>query len=123
MDSSPVSSSESPDDGYWSRHRLVLLLVSTVSVSLVLTIVGVVLYAASGAAQLDLSRPGYQSVSSQVDRETKIDEYAAFGTVNEQSINEFIELYEAQSKKATSVDAFNGDPLNPEVLGTDNAAE
>ena len=32
------------------------------------------------------------------------------------TIDEFIFLYDEQAEKAKAVDAFNGDPLNPEVL-------
>lgn len=101
---------------FWGRHRLSLLLVVTVIIALCLTVVSITLYNVSGAAQLDLSRPGYRSVSDQVDKESKIDEYSASGAVNKETIEEFMKLYDAQAAKAKAVDAFNGDPLNPEVL-------
>lgn len=107
-----------PDDEltFWGRHRLSLLLILTVIIALSLTVVSITLYNISGAAQLDLSRPGYQSVSDQVDTETKIDSYSAAGPVNKNTIREFMTLYDEQAEKAKAVDAFNGDPLNPEVL-------
>jgi hypothetical protein len=101
---------------FWGRHRFSLLLVLTVLVAIALTVISMTLYSISGAAQLDLSRPGYQSVSNQVDTETKIDTYSASGSVNRDTIQEFMQLYDEESKKAKAVDAFNGDPLNPEVI-------
>ena len=101
---------------FWGEHRLVLLLIITIASAIVLTTVSLGLYSASGAAQLDLSRPGYRSVSDQIDRETKIDEYQASGPIDQAAIEEFMKLYDEQAAKAKSVDAFNGDPLNPEVL-------
>ncbi len=101
---------------FWSQHRLFLLIIVTVFLAVVLTSVSVAIYNYSGAAQLDLSRPGYQSVADQVDENIGIDGYSAFGPVDEKVIVDFIELYDEQSKKATAVDAFNGDPLNPELL-------
>lgn len=101
---------------FWDKHRLSLLLILTVVIALVLTVVSMALYTNSGSAQLDLSRPGYRSISDQVDSGGSIDEYGAFGPVNEQTIQEFIELYDKQADKAKAVDAFNGDPLNPELL-------
>ncbi len=89
---------------------------ATVIIAILLTVVSMIFYTMSGAAQLDLSRPGYQSVSGQVDTESQIDTYSASGAVNKESIQEFIKLYEKQAEKAKAVDAFNGDPLNPEVL-------
>ena len=101
---------------FWGRHRLTLLLIITFIVAIILTSVSMTLYSISGAAQLDLSRPGYQSVSSQVDTETQIDTYGSSGSVNQNTIQEFMNLYDKQAEKAKAVDAFNGDPLNPEVL-------
>jgi hypothetical protein len=104
------------DGNFWGEHRLAVLLGATLVVAIVLTVVSMVFYTMSGAAQLDLSRPGYQSVSGQVDTESQIDTYSASGSVNKETIKEFITLYDKQAEKAKAVDAFNGDPLNPEVL-------
>ena len=107
-----------PDEDmtFWDKHRLSLLLIITVFISLVLTVISMVAYNASGTAQLDLSRPGYSSVSDKVDKTDKITEYSSFGTVDKDSIDEFTKLYDEQAIKTKAVDAFNGDPLNPEVL-------
>ncbi len=101
---------------FWDRHRLSLLLIMTVIIALVMTSISVVIYNSSGAAQLDLSRPGYRSVSDKVEEEDEIDTYSGLGDLDKKSINEFIKIYDAQAAKAKAVDAFNGDPLNPEVL-------
>ncbi len=100
----------------WDRHRLSLLLIFTVLIALVMTIISVAIYNSSGAAQLDLSRPGYRSVSSKVEKTDEIDTYSASGPVNKDTIQEFIKLYDSQASKAKAVNAFNGDPLNPDVL-------
>ena len=113
----------SPKQGFWVRHRFLLLIIATIVISLILVSISLAAYNISGTAQLDLSRPGYQSVSDQVQRDDAIDGYSAFGDVTLKTIDEFTELYDAQANKAKAVDAFNGDPLNPEVLEfTDPAA-
>lgn len=101
---------------FWSRHRLTLLLIITIAVALSLTVLSMTLYTISGAAQLDLSRPGYQSVSDQVDTETRIESFSSFGPVTQDTLEDFQRLYDEQRTKAQAVDAFNGDPLNPELL-------
>lgn len=110
-DQTPIES-----QGYWVQHRLMLLVIGTVAVALVLVSVSLVIYNLSGSAQLDLSRPGYKSVSDKVERQDNTNEYSAFGEVNKTTVTEFTKLYDEQAKKAKAVDAFNGDPLNPEVL-------
>ncbi len=112
----PVVIQPDEDMGFWDKHRLSLLLIITVFIALLLTAVSLIAYNVSGTAQLDLSRPGYLSVSDKVDKTDKITEYSAFGSVNKETIDEFIKLYDEQATKAKAVDAFNGDPLNPEVL-------
>jgi hypothetical protein len=121
----PIVLQPDEDMTFWDRHRLSLLLIITVLIALTLTVISMFAYNASGTAQLDLSRPGYSSVSSKVDRTDEITEYSAFGAVNKDSINEFTKLYDAQAAKAKAVDAFNGDPLNPEILefGISNVSE
>lgn len=111
-----------PEQGFWDRHRFFLLILVTIFISLLLVSISLVAYNVSGTAQLDLSRPGYQSVSDQVQRDDAIDSYSAFGAVTLKTIDEFTKLYDEQSAKAKAVDAFNGDPLNPEVLEFTNPA-
>lgn len=101
---------------YWERHRFLVLIGATIIISFVLVIISMTIYNVSGSAQLDLSRPGYISVSDQIERDNTIDSYSAFGPVNDETVKEFIELYDAQANKAKAIEAFNGDPLNPEVL-------
>ncbi len=101
---------------FWQDHRITLLLSLTVLIALIFVSVGMIFYTMSGAAQLDLSRPGYQSVSNKVEPNDKIDEYSSSGAVNKETIDRFIILFDEQAKKAKAVDAFRGDPLNPEVL-------
>ena len=108
--------STEPELGFWDKHRFALLLGIAVIVAIALTVVSMVLYNISGAAQLDFSRPGYESISNQVDTEQKIETYSSSGSVNKETVQEFMSLYDKQAEKAKAVDAFNGDPLNPEVL-------
>jgi len=98
------------------QHRFLLLITGTILIAIIMVIVSLVMYNVSGSAQLDLSRPGYTSVSDKVDRTNEITDYSAFGPVNKDTVKEFTNLYDEQAKKAKAVDAFNGDPLNPEVL-------
>ena len=101
---------------FWGERRFMLLIIGTILISFVLVCISISIYQVSGSAQLDLSRPGYLSVSGKVDKTDPVADYSSFGPVNTQTVNEFTEIYDKQAKKAKAVDAFNGDPLNPEVL-------
>lgn len=108
--------------GFWQKHRFFLLVSAAIVAALTLVTISLVIYNLSGSAQLDLSRPGYQAVSDQVSRDDSIDEYSASGDVTLSTIDEFLTLYDEQATKAKAVDAFNGDPLNPELLEFSSAA-
>lgn len=101
---------------FWDEHRFMVLIIGTIVIATILVFVSIHIYKVSGSAQLDLSRPGYQSVSDKVDRTDPVTDYSAFGPVNKDTVNAFTTIYDKQAAKAKAVDAFNGDPLNPDVL-------
>lgn len=102
---------------FWSEHRFLVLIGLTIIIAMVLVAVGLVIYNVSGASKLDLSRQEFKSVSSQVIKTSDtVDDYAPLGAVNEDTITEFKQLFDKQAESAHSVDAFGGDPLNPDEL-------
>jgi hypothetical protein len=105
-----------------ARHRYFILIIFTIIMALILVVISMWMYYASGDAQLDLSRPGYTSVRSQaVDTSGKYQNYPTTGSVTDSSINDFKKQFKEQATNAKAVDAFNGDPLNPSVLGMTSA--
>jgi uncharacterized iron-regulated membrane protein len=111
----------------WGQHRFMLLVGGTILISLFLVGVALALYASSGAAQLDLSRPGYTSVRDQVSRSESFDKYSATGPINKQTLDQFRTLYTKQAEQATSVDSFGGNVISDQTLAidppTDEAAQ
>jgi hypothetical protein len=82
------------------------------------------IYNISGTAQLDLSRPGYISVRSQVDSsDGDFQTYPSNGTINKNIINDFKDLYNKQAKKIKAVDAFGGSPLTSTALGISDTSQ
>jgi len=107
----------------WSKHRFMVLVGMTILISLFLVSVALALYASSGAAQLDLSRPGYQSVRNQAGHSTSFDGFPATGVLDKKAIDEFRSLYDKQAEKATNVDSFSGNAMNEQTLSIDPPAE
>jgi uncharacterized iron-regulated membrane protein len=102
---------------FWGQHRYLLLIAIAIAIAIFLTGVSMALYNSSGAAQLDLSRPGYSAVTSQaVKNDSDFANYANTGTLDKAAIDEFRDLYDKQATKAKAVDAFSGDPLDPATL-------
>jgi len=106
-----------PATSFIARHRYFVLIFLTIFVSLGLVVMSMWIYYTSGDSQLDLSRPGYKSVQSQAVDKSQYQNYPTTGSVTNNSINDFKKQYSEQANNAKAVDAFNGDPLNPTVLG------
>jgi len=101
------------------QHRFLVMLVIAIAIALFLVGVAMALYNSSGAAQLDLSRPGYQSVRDQAVSTDTFDSFPASGTLDEEALNQFRELYKTEAEEATQVDAFGGDVMSDKALSID----
>lgn len=100
----------------WDKHRFMVLVGGTIVVSLLLVGVALGLYNSSGAAQLDLSRPGYVSVREQVDSPASFESYPSTGMIDRAALQQFDQLYKRQAQQATDVDSFGGDVMTDEAL-------
>lgn len=103
----------------WYRQKVVLFITGSIIVALLLVIVSMALYASSGAAQLDLSRPGYKSVQSQLDQSENFEGYPASGPVNKQVIEDFNKTYQKQTRSVDNTEVFSGSALDAQSLGID----
>lgn len=100
-----------------SGRRFMLLMIISISLALILTLASIIIYYKSGSAQLDLSRPGYKEVRSQVvTRDDNLTDIPTIGPANQAFIEDFKILYDQQVEKIKLVEAFASDPLNPDVL-------
>mgnify|MGYP007124446163 CR=1 FL=1 len=97
--------------------RFGLLISGSIVIALLLVSVSIAMYFSSGTAQLDLSRPGYQSVRDQTTPEDPYKGFAGSGPVDEKVLDEFEKQFKERSDKATSVDAFNNDVMSDAALG------
>lgn len=102
---------------FWQEHRYLILVAVSIGLALVLVSISMYLYTSSGASQLDLSRPGYKKVTEQIETdESSYQSFSSIGGVDSSTIDEFTKLFDDKSARATEVDAFSGDPLDPDVL-------
>ena len=112
-----------PKLSVWEQHRFMVLVVGSIIVALLLTAVSLKLYASSGAAQLDLSRPGYEHVVDKKAKSTVFEGYPSSGPINRQTLKEFQDLYNKRADQATKVDSFGGDVMSDATLSIDAPAE
>lgn len=103
----------------WRAHKFFVLVAATIGVSLLLVMVAMAMYSSSGAAQLDLSRPGYQAVQAQADRSEPITAFPATGPLTKDNLKDFRKMYDSQAEQVLGYDGFGGDPMSDPALGLD----
>lgn len=96
-----------------NNHCFSAMVSLSIVISLALVLFSMSLYYSSGAAQLDLSRPGYSGIRDKIDRSDNFTDFSSIGIVNNQVIDEFLLIFIDKSNEIQSVDAFGGDPLSP----------
>jgi hypothetical protein len=100
------------------KHNFLIFITLSIVISAVVVYISMQMYNSSGAAQLDLSRPGYVSVRSKVNAsDGYFEAYQANGTINKGVIDNFKKLFNKQAQKIEAVDAFGGSPLDSTALG------
>jgi hypothetical protein len=97
-------------------NNLFLLALVTLFTTICLLGVSIFLYRVSGTAQLDLSRPGYETARDNSET-VKTDEFSSVGAINDKTIEEFNTMFDARAKKIKAVDAFKPDALSDSAFG------
>lgn len=106
----------------WAQHRFMMMIGAVIVVSFILVGSSMALYTSSGAAQLDLSRPGYQTVRGKVQPTDKFDTFPSSGELDKQALNDFRTQYAKQSVQVIGVDSFGGDVMSDASLQIDPPA-
>jgi hypothetical protein len=103
----------------WQKHRFMLMVGCSIVISLLMVGVSLKLYASSGAAQLDLSRPGYEHVSETVSQAEVFKGFSSTGSIDKQTFEEFRAMYAKRAAQATDITSFGGDVMNDAALSID----
>lgn len=100
----------------WQRHRFLLLIAGVITLSFVMVVIGMYIYNTSGAAQVDLSRPGYQSVQKEASRDTTDDSFASTGKLDKDAFDSFDNMYAEHARQVVGVDSFDPRAVDPDTL-------
>ena len=106
----------------WQQHRFLMLIILTIAIAIFLVGIALALYNSSGAAQLDLSGPRFQSVQKQAAQGDDFNGFPSSGELDQGAFNQFRTEYDKQTKKVTDVDSFSGDVMSDQALSIDPPA-
>lgn len=115
--------SEEERQSFVNEHRLIVMVAASAVLALGLVIVAMALYYTSGAAQLDLSRPGLSEIREKVSDQEDFEGFSASGEVNSEELTAFEKMYDKKLKEIQSVDAFSADVLSPETLQINDTSD
>lgn len=107
-------SSELPEHGRPAYSKLYALIGGVIAVAVVLVTIAMAVYNSSGAAQLDLSGPGYVSVRKDLTDESRSTSFTATGELDSAAFDEFESLLK---KRKQSIQAING--FDPAAVNND----
>lgn len=118
----PAPTVEIPAPKRWYRHELLVFIACSVLIAFFLVVISLALYTSSGASLLDLSRPGYKSVQSEVDQTDSFEAFSSDGAVTKETLDQFQHLYQKQVKSVSGSSDFDSAPLGDQALGIDESS-
>lgn len=101
------------------QHKLPTMVISVIVVSIVLVGISMHLYYSSDAFRVDLSRPDYVPYRAQIDNSNdhNRDMFEAQGEVTGKVLDDFLQKYKQEEKKADGARVFASDVLSDDQLG------
>lgn len=100
---------------YIQEHRFGCFIVICLIVAFIMTGVSLKLYQMSGAIQLDMSRPGYEKVRTQVEKVAEDKPFDSSGKLDDKAIDDFQSRINKYKKELDEVGDFD-----PTIISDDN---
>jgi hypothetical protein len=101
---------------WWQQHRFFALILAVNIISLLLVGVSLNLYNSSGAAQVDLSRPGYQSIQKEASSGEVSDSFASNGKLDAEAFDSFNKMYDNHARRVVGSGSFDAAALSVDSL-------
>lgn len=93
------------------------MIIASIGVACALVVVSMILYSNSGAAQLDLSRPGYQAVRKHAQKTDSFEGFNSSKPLSSDTIKEFEQLFDKKMQEVDPYkDSFDATPISNEDL-------
>ena len=98
------------------KFRFASMIVCVIAVACTLTGISLHIYNASGAVQVDLSRPGYQSVRKEATANTSDEQFSATGNLDTKAYLQFNAMYDRHAKRTVDAPSFGEEALSDDSL-------
>lgn len=98
------------------KHRMVYGIIAALLIAMLLTAVSMALYVSSGASRLDLSRPGYERVRTEVQSDSEEPAFSATGPMNSQVAQDFQKRFDKHRDTLSKLNNFGSKALDDAEL-------
>lgn len=100
----------------WQKNRYFLMVGAALGIALFMVMIAMNLYSSSGTAQLDLSRPDYESVRAQTTTREGVAEFSSTGEITLRVLQDFEKQFQRSANDVIKADAFRADALSDRSL-------
>jgi hypothetical protein len=110
---------------WFNDHQLPTFVGLALIIALIFTSISLMIYSKSGAAKLDLSRPGYESVRQDVENNDATEQpFASSGAIDAKVKADFEKRVKTQADQLDKMNDFNAEVISNDNLGlpADNTA-
>lgn len=98
------------------RHRITYGVIGALLIAMLLTAISMALYVSSGASRLDLSRPGYERVRSDVQRTDEDEAFSASGPMSSAVADDFQARFSKHRDVLKKLDTYGTNALDDTEL-------
>lgn len=99
-----------------ARHRIIYGVALALIIATLLTMISMALYVSSGASRLDLSRPGYEQVRKEVQRDAQEERFSSNGPVDAKALKDFRARFTNHRETMKKLDTFSSSALDDTQL-------
>lgn len=97
-------------------HQFAWAITLAVLIACLMTAVSLSLYVSTGAIQLDLSRPGYETARKEIIKPTNTPDFAAYGVIDVKTLDEYQERFDSQRTSLNKIGKFKDKSLEDDSL-------
>lgn len=104
-------------------HQFACFIILCVAIALVMTLISLELYRRSGAIKLDMSRPGYEAVRTEVEKSSDDQPYDSSGPLNDSAINDFEDRIKKYQSELDELGTYDNSIISDDSLNLTEPAE
>lgn len=105
------------------EHQFVCFIALCIVIAAVMTVISLELYRRSGAMKLDMSRPGYEKVRTEVEKSSDDQPYDSSGALTEEAVRDFENRVKKYQGELDNLGKYDNSIISDESLNLVNPGD